>query len=593
MYAEFEKQQELLKQSQTTAPAEDPSTYSIKKATQFGCVERVKQLVQQGADVNELDAEGSSLLHWAAINNQQEIAGLYIDNGAVIDKYGGTIHSTPLHWATRQGHLPMVVQLMRVGADPTAVDGEGYQCIHLCSMFGHSKIVAYLVAKGYDVDTPDKNGMTPLMWACYRTASMDPTRLLITLGADVNKKDTQHGHTPLHWGLLVGNSTALNLLTKQNVDLDALNLAGQTSLDIAKNKKNRWMIERLAKKRLDSGLDNPGFVQRRTKYNRAFREKYMIGYPFFALWAVGWTFEMDYWWCFWWVRFLLLGLVYLSWKYSKQHLFDERLGNTIPFGLYMATKFWMYFTWFFYALPYIDSLLLHAAFFATTVLLVYNFSKSVRCDPGYLRPSREQQHQAIMELSETSTLTVEDFCSTCILRKPLRSKHCSICDKCVAMFDHHCPWIYNCVGASNVRYFVLYLTYLIGMILWCAYGCITFWLNGCGMASLGMHDIIDVIRCSPWVSWIFLHCCVHLVFVGILLSNMVYQIAYLGITTNENINKFRYKHLKKDGVFYNPFNRGPVQNCVDTMRWSCCGLCRPSHTDWKTVYKLNNNREYV
>ena len=37
-------------------------------------------------------------------------------------------------------------------------------------MFGHSKIVAYLVAKGYDVDTPDRNGMTPLMWACYRTA---------------------------------------------------------------------------------------------------------------------------------------------------------------------------------------------------------------------------------------------------------------------------------------------------------------------------------------------------------------------------------------------------------------------------------------
>ena len=42
-----------------------------------------------------------------------------------MDKFGGTLNSTPLHWATRQGHLPMVVMLIRAGADPTAVDGEG------------------------------------------------------------------------------------------------------------------------------------------------------------------------------------------------------------------------------------------------------------------------------------------------------------------------------------------------------------------------------------------------------------------------------------------------------------------------------------
>lgn len=48
----------------------------------------------------------------------------------------------------RQGHLSMVVQLMKYGADPSLIDGEGCSCIHLAAQFGHTSIVAYLIAKG-------------------------------------------------------------------------------------------------------------------------------------------------------------------------------------------------------------------------------------------------------------------------------------------------------------------------------------------------------------------------------------------------------------------------------------------------------------
>ncbi len=46
-------------------------------------------------------------------------------------------------------------------------------------MFGHTDILAYLIAKGQDVDLLDKKGMTPLMHAAARIKNRDPTQLLI------------------------------------------------------------------------------------------------------------------------------------------------------------------------------------------------------------------------------------------------------------------------------------------------------------------------------------------------------------------------------------------------------------------------------
>nr|XP_002119544.1 palmitoyltransferase ZDHHC16 [Ciona intestinalis] len=206
------------------------------------------------------------------------------------------------------------------------------------------------------------------------------------------------------------------------------------------------------------------------------------------------------------------------------------------------------------------------------MMIVFHYYKAVRTDPG-------------IPPMDISGVPVTSLCKKCILPKPPRTHHCSVCKNCRLKMDHHCPWLNNCVGHFNHRYFI---SFCIFMVMGTVYVSLSSWVlfndcfkvgdklerayNAIGWTS---NEEVHTLRVpappntctgkerayNTSVVYLWILCSAVTVALGALTLWHVFLISRGETSIEKLVNEKERKRLKKRNISYrSPYNFGFIQN---------------------------------
>ncbi len=137
---------------------------------------------------------------------------------------------TPLHQACEDNDLNQVKSLVDAGNDVNMPDHNNWTPLIWASALNHGEVAQFLVDQGADVNARTKNGSVPLHWAAYN-GNTDLMRSLLSKGADVNAVDEFGQSVLLSAAAYSMSPETVKLVLEASAQVNQKNLGGYSILD--------------------------------------------------------------------------------------------------------------------------------------------------------------------------------------------------------------------------------------------------------------------------------------------------------------------------------------------------------------------------
>jgi hypothetical protein len=192
-----------------------PATISVLlKAVGEDDISQVKDLLDEGLDVNGKNKNGWSALMIAASRGNMEMLKLLTEKGAAVDEKNAQ-GQTPLIFAAHWGHADVVRLLIEQSVNVNLQMNDGWTALIDSISMDHTEVAKILIKSGADINAKSENGWTALMAAAYNN-NVEIVNLMIEYGADVNASDNMN-RTALDVAKKEGHQEIVNLLLQPNV----------------------------------------------------------------------------------------------------------------------------------------------------------------------------------------------------------------------------------------------------------------------------------------------------------------------------------------------------------------------------------------
>ena len=235
----------------------DPNIQNGRKYTalMYACRNNTicQLLINNRANVDKVNIFTETALFWAScVGNTKALKALLplvSPDIIIIQNHNGY---TPLWIASIEGHIGVVVQLLKTKADPNIPSNNGETPLYAASYNGHSQIVERLLKEQVDPNIAALEGITPL-YIASQEGKLDVVEHLLQAKADPNIP-ANNGKTPLYAASYSGHSQIVQQLLQEQVDPNIAIDEGITPLYIAS--RNGWLdvVEHLLQAKADPNI---------------------------------------------------------------------------------------------------------------------------------------------------------------------------------------------------------------------------------------------------------------------------------------------------------------------------------------------------